>query len=162
MFGGMEFHSDPTLNDWFGIASDGRIRFKPGEVTPRLTVHELGHAFEKHMKAQDGGNYSGTNNPVQLLIDYGIWDTNGSFVTGARNGRYDRNGGRNAPQNGYWSDDYRDEWQWHPRNMTDGNNAYEDWADIFVNWVNNSFFPNSAGKALYDWAETNMSVWASE
>jgi RHS repeat-associated protein len=155
VFGPMLFITDMNLGKWFARTSNGLIRFSPGNVTPRLTAHELGHAFEKHIWAQNGGTYANTNNPVQVLATEGIYDANENFVTGKGN----RNNGLYAPINGYWSDNYQDEWQWHPRNMEGGNNNFEDWADIFLNWAFNSFVPNPAGTALYNWVDIHMNEW---
>lgn len=157
-FGNMVFKSDSNLGSWYGKTSHELIRLKPGIITERLTLHELSHAFEKHLYSI-AGRYSGTNNPVQMLIDDGVYADDGSFVTGYRNGAYDRHGGNLAPDNGYYSDNYLDEWQWHPRGMIDGNSASEDWADIFLNWVTGSFVPNKSGDSLMNWVDVNMVQW---
>ncbi len=43
--------------------------------------------------------------------------------------------------------------------MDAGNNEFEDFADIWLNWVYGSFVPNPAGWALYSWTEENMDAW---
>jgi hypothetical protein len=152
-FGKMRFTSETYLGGWYGIASDGRISFLAGAVTPRLVVHELGHSFEKHIWGKNGSKYSGTNNPIELLNVEGVYDINNHLITGKGN----RNNDRSAPFNGYLSDYIPD--QYHPRNMIDGDNTYEDWADLFLNWSFNSFSSNIAGDALYNWVSINMKNW---
>ena len=152
-FGPMTYTASNDLGGWFGTASDGQISILIGKTTPRLVVHELGHAFEKHIWAAYGGRYAGTNNPIQMLIDDGVYDRRGNLVTGHNN----RNNDLPAPVNGYWSDDIPD--QYHPRWLEDGDNTHEDWADIFMNWVYDSFYPNPAGEALNNWVTTNMAEW---
>gem|GEM_PF-6351733 len=104
---------------------------------------------------RDGQKYTGTNNPLQLLAD-GIFDANGNLITESGN-RYN---GRSAPENGYYCDSYVGECQYHSKDVDDyWNDPSEDFADIFMNWVFDSFYPNSAGAALYNWTETNMATW---
>jgi hypothetical protein len=149
----MEFELSEDLDGWWGIASDGKIQILFGKVTPRLIVHELGHSFEKHIWTKNGGKYYGTNNPIQLLADDGIYDVIGNLITGKGN----RNNDMNAPDNGYYSDDIPD--QYHARGKVDGDDGNEDWADMFMNWVYDSFYPNPAGDALYNWINVNMAEW---
>jgi hypothetical protein len=152
-FGPIVYNSSNDLGGWYGIGNDGTISVLAGQVTYRLVLHELGHSFEKHIWARDGGMYKGTDNPIQMLVDNGVYDVNNNLVTGKGN----RNNDMNAPDNGYWSDDIPD--QYHPRSMEDGDNTNEDWADMFLNWVDKSFYPNPAGNALNNWITTNMSEW---
>jgi RHS repeat-associated protein len=156
--------NDLKLGGYFGKSVYPDIALKPGMITARLVVHELGHAFERAIWTKNGNAYAGTNNPIELLTHGGV-SAGDIFITGQRpeiDTAYNRNYGVNATDNGYWSDDYRDGWQWHPREMTDGNNAYEDWADIFLNWTYNSFVLNMAGIALNSWVNVNMADWISE
>jgi hypothetical protein len=162
-----------TPSNYFGLtASSGLIYLKGGAITTRLMLHELGHAFEWRMRDYFKG-YAGTNNPIELLTKEGIYNRD-TFITGAHsNGEYDRNAGQGsgdpengwAGKNGYRSDSYTDEFQWHPRSMdSDGNTAQEDWADIFQNWAlgPQSFAPNSAGTTIYNWADSHMDVWIAD
>jgi len=154
-FGPMTFTIRNDIR-YFGIASNGNIDFQAGRVTARLTAHELGHSFEMHMKANNGGVYA-DDHPIVMLIRQGIYDANGNLVTGK--GLSNRYNGLFAPNNGYYCDSYIGECQWHSRDVNDWNNENEDWADIFMNWAFGSFAPNPAGDALYNWVETNMVSW---
>ena len=152
-FGPMEFELSNDLGGWWGLATDGKIQILAGIATPRLVVHELGHSFEKHIWIKNGGIYYGTNNPIQLLGEDGIYDVNGNLVTG----RGTRNNNLAAPYNGYYSDIIPD--QFHARQKIDGDNSFEDWADMFMNWVDDLFYPNDAGQALSNWINVNMVEW---
>jgi hypothetical protein len=169
VFGDMTFYygDKPAgalpLSGFWGRSGAHNITFQPGKVTPRLVEHELGHEFAFLLYDEKKGYAKLPHHPLSMLINQGVW-SNGEFVTGNRNGSYDRNGGLSAADgNGYRSDNYLDEWQYHPRSMgDDGNSADEDWADIFLNWSNDSFADNPHGKSLFDWTDSNMEMWLRE
>ncbi len=95
-----------------------------------------------------------------MLRATGVYAPDGAKVTGTKYGNYYiRNMGSKAPGNSYWSDNVRDENLEHPISMDEGNNEFEDFADIWLNWVYQSFVPNKAGWALYSWADNNMDTW---
>ena len=55
-------------------------------------------------------------------------------------------------------------WQYHPMTVNangeiDGDNPWEDFADMFMNYVFNSFANNSAGDARNSWMQDNMGHW---
>jgi hypothetical protein len=57
-------------------------------------------------------------------------------------------------------------YQQHPLTLDDnGRNVGEDFADMFMNWVQNSFDyspeASGAGYVRYHWMTTNMSEWVS-
>ena len=118
-------------------STGGHIEIRPGvTITPRQMAHELGHVFEKHIYFDNGSVYAGTNNPVQMIASQGIYDSFGNLMTIGGN----RNNGVAAPDNGYCSDSWQDECQWHPVSLVDGQTPQEDWADIFMNWSFDSFY----------------------
>jgi hypothetical protein len=166
VFGDMTFYygdkppGSLPLSGYWGRSGAHSITFQPGKVTSRLVGHELGHELAFLLYDSQKGYANLPDHPVSMLIDEGIWD-NGEFITGNRNGSYDRNGGLSAQDgNGYRSDDYHDEWQYHPRTMgVDGNSADEDWADIFLNWTYDSFADNPHGAALDQLTDANMEKW---
>ncbi len=50
----------------------------------------------------------------------------------------------------------------HPLTMPGscpGPSACEDFADMFMNWAQNSFADNDAGRARYDWMDARMGSW---
>jgi hypothetical protein len=150
------------LKGYWGISGDHQITFQPGKVTDELVEHELGHELAFLLYDNNKGFENIPNHPIEKLIHEGVWTEDGDFVTGDRNGSYDRNGGLTSKEgNGYRSDDYHEGFQLHPRTMgPDGNSADEDWADIFMNWTSDgSFAPNSHGEALFKWVNTNMPTW---
>jgi hypothetical protein len=148
------------LHGYWGISGNHSITFQPGKVKARLVGHELGHELAFLLHDSHVGYAREPQHPVEMLIQEGVW-ADGEFVTGNRNGSYDRNGGLTAQEgNGYRSDDYHEEWQYHPRSMgKDGNSADEDFADIYLNWTNDSFADNPHGDALYRWADANIDTW---
>jgi hypothetical protein len=126
----------------------------PGKTYPRLIIHELGHSFAARVR-----DINKEFDPVDMLLKYGIYDNQGTFITGQTNHKYNRDNGLDAPQNGYWSDNYKDEWQWHPRRMAGGNTPSEDFADMFLNWVCRSFVPNDAGATRDNWMDIHIPFW---
>ena len=152
---------DMEISGYFGRTGCGangcNIALKPGSITARLITHELGHAFEKRMWYSDGQKYTGTNNPIQMLSETGVFDVNNNLITKG----YNRYNGLSAPDNGYYCNCYTfRESQYHSLDVDKyWNDPSEDFADIFMNWVYDSFYPNNAGAALFDWTESNMANW---
>jgi len=149
VFGKVTFRKVTSLSGgWFARTSGRTIWVH--RAYPRLIVHELGHVF----------SYVRRSDPERQLYKDPIRDPEGRFITGSRNGHYDRNGGRKAPRNGYKSDySGANGYQQHPRNTPFGNTATEDWGDIFMNWVYQSFVNNRAGKAINRWTSEHMNGW---
>jgi RHS repeat-associated protein len=128
--------------------TDGSVITFYGHLSPEDMIHELGH------RINNAANQGLTN----LLDDpsYAVFDMHNKFVTGNRGNGYDRGGGNPAPQNGYRSD-LPCPYQCHPRSMdASGNTANEEWADMFMNFIGNTYADNPAGNALYNWTTTNL------
>lgn len=124
--------------------ADTRILYVPGRLTERLIVHELGHVLDLQEFRP--------NRPSRQLWQEGIYD-GATLITGTHTrGVYHRYAGRQAPDNGYRSDDWRDGWQLHPGEPS----CTEDWADLWLNWVYRSFADNPAGRVLYAWVDEKI------
>lgn len=153
VFGDLAFGLSSSLR-YFGYVdkdNKNKITFRPNKLSKALIIHEFGHLFALRNKE-----------PMETLLkkENAIYTPSGTFLTGVHiYGYYYRNNGRTAPKNGYKSDWYTDGFQIHPVTMKGGNVAEEDWADLFLNWVQISFVANEAGKTLYDWVENHMKLW---
>jgi hypothetical protein len=171
-FGPMKVSIQPK-QPWDVWAYDGRITIETGTIsTRRRFIHELAHCFSFHQIITTRSSH----NPITKLAEgiYCEYEGKRELVTisGDRHGRKywsDRGDLKNsiAPRNGFTADNYQEplESQWHPYGEG-GNIPGEDWADIFMNWVDNSFEKtnprgNAAGEALYKWVEENMPEWLS-
>lgn len=134
---------------YFAYSQHEVIWFEWGKVDLHFAVHELGHVFDQHVLQKQ---------PSKELWKNGVWTPSGIQVTGSvGNAYYNRCMGKRAPANGYNSDGLPD--MVHYRKLENFNEAHEDFADIFMNWVFNSFAPNDAGLALYNWMEVNIPLW---
>ena len=154
VMGDPPFQAKIVKDEFSGYATGHGLYFRPGKVTKRLVVHELAHWFAFRINA-----INEEKGPEYLLENYGVWSGD-QLITGTTQGIfYLRNNHMNAPENGYYSDDYRDEYQIHPRKHIMGVNESEDFADMVLNWVYKSFVPNRAGKALYAWVDSHMQIW---
>jgi hypothetical protein len=111
-------------------------------------IHEFGHRLNN---SANQGLTTLLNDPANAVYDEG-----GNFVTGNQGNGYNRGGNRNAPFNGYRSDMPACPYQCHPRWMDGGNSANEEWADMFMNFIGDTFAGNSAGTALVNWTTTNL------
>jgi hypothetical protein len=143
-------HNEKGYEGYYGWTSGQQIQFY-GRLSPQNMIHEFGHRI----------NNSNNQGFTDLLDDPGnaVYDVNGNFVTGNRGNGYDRGGNQPAPNNGYRSDAWCP-YQCHPRNMdAQGNTANEEWGDMFLNFVLDTFAPNPAGDALYNWTITNLSTF---
>jgi len=110
-----------------------------------LVTHELGHTFDHNI---DGWGYGRTR-----LDRASIIDAFGNHVTG-RNAQntFERTSA------GYQCSDFP--CMQHPIDLDDlGPTAGEDFADMFMSWVQNSFSNDSAGRARNHWMTTNMGEW---
>ncbi|HBI37103.1 MAG TPA: hypothetical protein DDY71_05610 [Spirochaetia bacterium] len=152
VFGNLTFKLSGSLK-YYGFVEDKNfISFKPNKITKYIVVHEMGHLF-----------YLRIPQPIEILSKTGIYSPSNKFLTGLHPyGYYYRNNGKSAPKNGYVSDWYIDGYQLHPVTLPDGNNVDEDWADLFRNWVYNSFVENEAGITLYNWVNDHMTLWLNE
>ena len=83
-----------------------------------------------------------------------INDSDGDYVSGVRNGTYERT------SSGYRSIKYPD-MQHPPLNVDgtknpDGQTAMEDFADMFMNYVQGTFASGPAGDARNNWMNDNL------
>jgi hypothetical protein len=171
-FGPLEIAGYNSLGSLSGQWADGKVKLDSGEITARLVVHELAHAFASRvydtLTYRLGGDVE--RSPVNILSNTRIYAA-GKLITGLSldGGRFDRYGKNDtedyaAPDNGFLGDYQNDpdQWQVHPLGMEpDGNTAGEQYADMFLNWTYSTFAGNSAGFALNSWMTSNMSEWVS-
>jgi len=130
-----------------GFECDEGARGRLAEDTQRgLVTHELGHNFDHSI---DAWGYGRT-----MLSQTTIVDANGNYVEGIPFG-----GGAWARTDaGYRSDWFPD--QQHPRRLDNlGQTAGEGFADMFMNWVQNSFANDPAGQARHNWMTVHMAEW---
>lgn len=146
VYGPLSFILDTDGSGLWSCSSTGNIICvnAEGRITDRLIAHELGHEFRRRLLSRDVDLYA-------VLGSTTISDVNGDYVSGVRNGAWDRtfNGymGTGAPYVYHGSDDF-DDW----------NSPGEDFADMFMNWVYDSFSVDLAGEARYDWMDDNMTT----
>jgi hypothetical protein len=120
-----------------------------------LLIHELGHIFDSR---------TGASGWLDKALN--LNDSNGFHITGAINGM-----GFVRTDSGYKSASFPDEQ--HPLDRSsnpdpDWNEAYytasEDFADMFMNWVQRSFDyvnANNAGNVRNNWMQINMAEFVS-
>jgi RHS repeat-associated protein len=143
-------HDKNGNEGFYGWTSGSKIQFY-GHLSPQDMIHEFGHRINN---ADSQGFTNLLDDP-----DHAVYDVNGSFVTGNTGKGYNRGGNQPAPNNGYRSDSPCP-YQCHPRNMdAAGNTANEEWADMFMNFIGNTFAPNPAGDALFSWTITNLATF---
>jgi hypothetical protein len=114
-----------------------------------LLTHEFGHLFDHRITGSFG---YGRN----VLGKSTILDANGKYVEGIPIG----GGAWKRYEDGY-AGTGRPHMQ-HPLDMgggCPGSSACEDFADMFMNWAQNSFADNAAGQARYDWMDARMGSW---
>jgi hypothetical protein len=158
VFGSLTFTLNSGAKDgnWSCEASAYGFSCDPdasGEIDVRLIAHELGHAFNWII------SYAGQVTPYDDLRAASIRDDDGAWVTGIKdNGVWERG------YSGYKSrgrpDLYHGPDDWHDAATGSPN---EEYADMFMNWVFNSFDysvnVNGAGTARYTWMTANMTEW---
>jgi RHS repeat-associated protein len=120
--------------------NSGNLRGRMGQHNKQgLTIHEMGHSFD-HYVTWGGGRSS--------LANAEIRDNYGNLVAGQGIRTND----------GYRSMTFPD--QQHPRDAQDGlgNNGFEDYADMYMNWAQNSFATDEAGAgtARYQWMNQHV------
>jgi len=135
-----------TVNDTsvFPVCEAGAMGFTcSGAPSFRLVVHELGHILNNRL---GGSAYTAMGNAS-------IWTESGLWVTGRaiRNGT----GAWLRTDQGYVSTNYPDVMHW----TAPGDSAAigEEFADMYMNWVFNSFAPDEYGLARWTWMNQTMS-----
>jgi RHS repeat-associated protein len=136
-----------TIGHELTIYSDAKVS---STAYNRFLTHEIGHIFDNRI----GPGY-GSDELVKATFSY----ADGTFASGVNpaTGIWLRT---NA---GYSCNDYP--CQQHPVNTDGGQDPLEDFADMFLNWVYNSFDystdanGNGAGQARYNWVTDHMSEW---
>jgi len=134
-------------NNYSGFTSNNVITFygnRTGFFPIALITHEYQHVFD----------YYADELPTKQLNDSEIYTSGGYFITGKRNGSYDRGDSKNRIISGYLGNTCP--YQCHPHEMPGGNTADEEWADMGMNLVFGTFANNDAGKALGLWLSQNM------
>jgi hypothetical protein len=122
---------------------------------PRLYVHELGHVF--------AGRDPTDANPNSTLGNSVIVDALGRTVWRG----YRAEDGYIRTMLGYVSNGapnvYHGELEWTDWNSSDNYIARnEDFADMYMNWMYNSFSDDSAGNSRYAWISSNMNRWINQ
>jgi len=143
-FGNITFIAGIPPGNYHGYVALGvpdEITFRPGYVTYRLVIHELGHILNDNVLQEDSPSY--------LLRRFGVKTALGRMVTGSGKNGYSRHMGMYAMANGYKSDVYPI--LQHSRWWKAGNNSLEDWADMFLSLITKNFADNPAGIALHSW-----------
>ncbi|RMF48359.1 MAG: hypothetical protein D6755_03925 [Anaerolineae bacterium] len=157
VFDTLTFTLDGGARDgkWYCTGSGSGFSCDPdavGKITARLVTHELGHTFNATIAN------NGHTTPYNDLFKASIRDDNGNWVTGRKNGEWERG------YRGYKSQGVPDLYH-GPNNWNDDatGTVNEEFADMFMNWVFNSFDyrpnANGAGTARYNWMSTNMAEW---
>jgi hypothetical protein len=152
VFGLIQVQAGYLKDESAHVYPDSRMTVVLEELNEWLIVHELGHLFDIRCGSR----------PTKLLATEGVKDEKGALVTGTYRGGYDRYGGKRPPMNGYRSADWTTGDQIHPGWRPNGMNEFEDFADMFLNWVRKSFVPNKAGIALNSWMKYHMIEWLGE
>ena len=149
IFGEMEFSmgTEGSTTDWYCEATGSGFGCSnaSGKIDERLIVHELGHEFRNRFYSLTGIDI------YSVLGGDTIKDAQGNYVSGMRNGSWNRT------FDGYRSS--RAPSVYHGMNWDDWNKPSEETADMFMNWVFDSFKDDLAGEGRYSWMNTNMADW---
>jgi hypothetical protein len=160
VFGSLKFTLLGGAKDgrWYCSVSGSGFSCDPdsrGKIDARLVAHELGHLFNRII------SNAGEVSPYDDLYRTRIEDISGNWVTGINDdGVWERGyvgyKSKGAPDLYHGPDDWDD-----PATGTKN----EEFADMFMNWVFNSFDYSpkvfGAGTARYNWMTTNMTEWIS-
>ncbi len=162
VFGGTKFIRDPSLGVYGGKWTGEAVLLNPSLMNQFVVTHELGHVFQSLVYTK---NYA--MSPANMLAATTLFNDLHEPITGLDNGNFNRT------DQGYKSCSPSNacRYEEHPRykadgsEMDDGNSAYEDTADMFLNWVYNSFdysvAAGGAGSERYEWMNSNMSLWVN-
>jgi RHS repeat-associated protein len=164
VFGGTIFKRDTNLGSFGGQWNkDGTIHLNPKLMDKYVIVHEFGHVLQSLVYEIDYDN-----SPANQLTKKAnaIKDDRGLVVSGVDDGNYSRT------DLGYQSCPYGKacRFEEHPTSIdknaeppVNPNNPGEDVADMFMNWVYDSFDYGSeaygAGFARYEWWNSRMPSW---
>lgn len=119
-------------------------------VPLQLIYHEFGHLVDYEIF---GGG------PHDMLANNSFTTSDGTFVMGKQGNNYNRQGGEGyfhpcAPNQDYCLSEL------HPRSLdSEGNTGYEEWADMFSNYVNGSFAQNPIGDVRKQFVERWMASY---
>jgi hypothetical protein len=95
---------------------------------------------------------TGLASPYDELGASTILDANGNWVEGINSkGAWERR------SEGYISAYAPD--VYHGQEYSDWNSVGEDFADMYMNWIFDTFSADLAGAARYTWMETHMASW---
>ena len=110
-----------------------------GKLNPRVLAHEFGHVFNAEM------------------VNNGQGDPYHDLKTSTIEGVYEQDAAWHRNFNGYRSAFQPD--VYHGMEFDDWDSNGEDLADMYMNWVFNTFSTDSAGIARYNWMDDHMKVW---
>ncbi len=135
-----------------GWASGKTISFH-GNFPVENVIHEFGHVFDTVFY----------DLPSRVLEAITWRDENGVFVMGKENGQYNR-----QSLIGYSlqcaSTSTACSTEQHPRDLStanSGNNGGEEFADLFLNYVNGTFDNTAAGRARLNWTSNIINILLS-
>jgi hypothetical protein len=153
VFGPMKFTMDSNdSGKWHCAANAGGFGCTnaSGKIDGRIIAHELAHVFRNRYfgrmgKTTDVDLYSVIGNAT-------ITDEDGNYVSGVQNGTWERT------FQGYKSNGAPDVYH-GSKEWDDWNSTGEEFADMFMNWVYDSFSADNAGAARYKWMNDSMITW---
>jgi hypothetical protein len=145
--------------------------YSSATINERLLAHELGHSFQHSINGVNTQQPTPTpdKGPYYDLGKAAITDNQGNWVTGTHPGP---GGVFERTIQGYKSggipDMYHGPEDWSDWNSNENHTARnEDFADMFMNWVFDSFSnstsdkDNEAGIRRYNWVQYHMPDWIS-
>ncbi len=155
------YHDSQTCNNALGYdcwasatGSQVTVYANAGSVDSWLIMHELGHSFNANtVLTEDDFWGEGYKN----LAQEGIYAPDGSRIAGNTNPvSYSDNSTYQRTDFGYQGTALN---PYPYRQHADALTVEEDFADMFMNYVNNSFTTDDAGVARYNWMDSHMSTW---
>jgi hypothetical protein len=147
--GDIRFSMESTKEDDWSCARTGNgvtCYNALGSINSRVIAHEFGHVFNANMVN------NGLASPYDVLGDSTIVDANGNWVEGINSAEIWQ-----RTFSGYQSDRAPD--VYHGIRFDDWNSVGEDFADMYMNYIFNSFSADLAGTARYNWMDTHMEIW---
>jgi hypothetical protein len=157
----VNFISDSALAKGNGQYMYDGIHLSSKGFDKYVATHELGHVLQGREYARNNA----TSPANMLATGDPLTDYLGNHITGLEGGNFERT------DRGYQNCSPNDacRYEEHPRykangiETVEGNTPGEDVADMFLNWVYNSFDygpgSNGAGQVRYDWFDVNIVEW---